>query len=42
MKNKCINCDYFISCKRNDKNEQKVNCEYFKRTLLQSFIKNMK
>lgn len=38
---KCINCDYFITCTRKDKNNKKRNCEYYKRTFLSRFIKKI-
>ena len=36
--NKCINCDYFVTCQRNDKDSNKSNCIYFKNTYLQKEI----
>lgn len=36
--NKCINCDYFVTCQRNDKDPNKSNCIYFRNTYLQKEI----
>lgn len=34
MKNRCFNCKYFISCKREDKDPKKKDCEYFQKISL--------
>lgn len=32
MQNKCFNCMWFFSCKREDKDTAKNNCEFFVET----------
>lgn len=38
---KCCDCDWFITCQREDKTPQNHDCEYYQRTYLQRYLKEL-